>query len=382
MSQPLSRRRMLLITTDFPPSIGGIQQWTSQVARQLAARHEVTVIAPAQQGDHVHDAAVPYRVLRFPNLGPRPLSLGAIAVTMTREVMRERPDVVLFCHVFAAVAGRRLCSRFGLPYVVVTYGMELQARRIQPYLRDTFAGSTRVITISRHTARLTEEKGAAPDRIGLVGVGVPRELLSAPRRSVDDFPALPRPTGPVILTVSRLDERYKGHDTMLHALPLIAARVPDVTYVVAGDGRYRAYYEQLAASLSIGDSVVFTGRVGDDERVALYDRCDLFALISRVAIDGGVEGFGIVFLEAAARGKPSVGGRSGGVLDAIVDGETGLLVDPTDVGAVADSCVRLLDDRGLATRLGEAGRERVRATYIWEHVAGRVEALLLEAAAS
>ncbi len=377
-----ARRRVLIVTTDFPPSIGGIQQWTSQVARQLAARHEVTVIAPAQEGGHAYDATAPCRVVRVPNPGPQPLSLGALTLAMMRELTRQRPDVVLFCHVFAAVAGRGLCRRFGLPYVVATYGMELQARRIQPYLHDTLAGSARVITISRHTARLAEEKGATADRIGLVGVGVPRELLSAPRASVDDVPSLPHPTGPVILTVARLDERYKGHDTMLHALPLIAARLPGVTYVVAGDGRYRAYYEELAASLGIGGRVVFTGRIGDDERLALYDRCDLFALISRVAVDGGVEGFGIVFLEAAARGKPSVGGRSGGVLDAIVDEETGLLVDPTDVGAVADACVRLLDDGDLARRMGEAGRERVRATYTWEQVAARVEALLLQAMSS
>jgi phosphatidylinositol alpha-1,6-mannosyltransferase len=372
-----SKRRILLVTTDFPPFIGGIQQWTSQVASHLAERHDITVIAPAQKGDGAFDAGQPYRVVRFPNRGPRPVSLAALALAVLRELARAKPDVVFFCHIFAAVTARGICRRFGVPYMVATYGMELQARRVQPYLRDTFAGSAGAITISRHTASLMQEKGAAPKRINLVGVGVPRELLSAPPASLDDFPELPRPSGRVILTVARLDERYKGHDTMLGALPLIAARVPDVTYVVTGDGRYRQYYEDLATALGVRDRVVFTGKVGDAERLALYDRCDLFALISRVAADGGVEGFGIVFLEAAARCKPAVGGRSGGVLDAIVDGETGLLVDPTDIGAVADACVRLLEDRGLAASLGAAGRERVRTTYTWEHVAVQVEKVLL-----
>lgn len=374
------RLRILLVTTDFPPSIGGIQQWTSQLAAQLAERHEVTVIAPGQQGAGTFDAAAPYRVARFPGYGPRPLSLGALTAATLRELTRRRPDIVFCGHVFAAVAVRGLCRRFHVPYVVAAYGMELQAHRVQPYLRDVLGGSAATITISRHTAELMREKGAAPDHTTLVGVGVPPALPLAPRRSVDEFPGLPQPRGPVILTVARLDERYKGHDTMLHALPLIAARVPDVTYVVTGDGRYCGYYGDMAAALGISDRVVFTGKVGDDERLALYDRCDLFALISRVSIDGGAEGFGIVFLEAAARGKPSVGGRSGGVLDAIVDGETGLLVDPTNIEAVADACTRLLQDRDLAQRMGAAGRDRVCKQYLWERVAAGVEAALLKAA--
>jgi phosphatidylinositol alpha-1,6-mannosyltransferase len=224
---------------------------------------------------------------------------------------------------------------------------------------------------------LVQDKGVPPTIITVVGNGVHAGLLTAAPRAEDAQHQRIAGDGPVILTLARLDERYKGHDMMLQALPLIRARVPDVTYVIAGDGRYRHYYQRVATALGVGDHVVFTGRVTDEDRLVLYDRCDLFALISREAPDGGCEGFGIVFLEAAARGKPAVGGRSGGVPDAIVDGVTGLLVEPTDVEAIAGACVRLLTDRDLARRMGCSGRERVQASFTWGHIAQQVEGILL-----
>jgi phosphatidylinositol alpha-1,6-mannosyltransferase len=287
---------------------------------------------------------------------------------------------VLFSHIFAAVAASALCCRLDIPYVMAAFGMEIQARRVQRFLPRAVSRSEGCIAISHSTAALLHEKGIPSESVALVGVGVRDYLLTAPRRRGDASRILQGRDGPVILTLARLDERYKGHDMMLQALPLIRARVPDVTYVVAGDGRYRRYYERLAAALGVGNDAIFVGRVTDEERLALYDRCDLFALISREAPDGGCEGFGIVFLEAAARGKPAVGGRSGGVPDAIVDGVTGLLAEPTDVDAIAGACVRLLTDRDLARRMGCSGRERVQDSFTWGHIALQVEGVLLHSA--
>jgi phosphatidylinositol alpha-1,6-mannosyltransferase len=126
--------------------------------------------------------------------------------------------------------------------------------------------------------------------------------------------------------------------------------------------------------LGVEERVTFAGRVDDTTRLALYDRCDVFVMVSRQEVDGSAEGFGIVFLEAAARGKPAVGGRSGGIPDAIEDGVTGLLVDSEDPPAIADACVRLLTDAAL----GAAGRARVAGQFTWEQVAARVERVLQE----
>src|SRR6185295_16313012 len=111
---------------------------------------------------------------------------------------------------------------------------------------------------------------------------------------------------------------------------------------VVGDGPRRPYLERLAASLNVSDAVRFVGGASDAEVDAWYRRCDVFVLAGRESeVSGGAEGYGLVFVEANLRGKAVVGGRSGGIPDAIVDGETGLLVDPLDIGAITDAIVRL-----------------------------------------
>ncbi len=373
--------RILIVALDFPPTVGGIQEWTYRVALDLATRHEVVVVAPRMPGDDAFDRAVPFRVVRYTAPPSRPLALLALGLVLQRVIRRERVAVVFYAHIFAAVAAPVLHRLTGVPFVVSVYGKELQARGLQRFMPRISREASAWTAISTYTADQLAEKGVAPSAISLVGVGVSETMLATPSHDGAGRWLSGRP-GPVILTVSRLDERYKGHDMLLAALPLVAARVPDVTLVVAGDGALRPYYAALAEALGVGDRVVFTGRVTDEERLSLYDRCTLFALLSRAEANGNAEGFGIVFLEAAARGKPSVGGRSGGIPDAVVDGETGLLVDPTSLLDIVEAIVTLLEDSARAYRLGEKAKERAASTYTWAHVAARVEVALCAAADS
>jgi phosphatidylinositol alpha-1,6-mannosyltransferase len=159
----------------------------------------------------------------------------------------------------------------------------------------------------------------------------------------------------VMLTVARLVPR-KGIDVTLRTLALIAAEYPDLVYVVAGEGPMRAELETLAQQLGVEDRVLFLGRV---ENLAVwYHACDLFVMPNRQMPDGEREGYGIVFAEAGFAGKPVIGGLSGGAVDAIEDGVTGLLVDPTAPTAVAGAIRQLLHDPACAKVMGEAGRER------------------------
>jgi phosphatidylinositol alpha-1,6-mannosyltransferase len=146
--------------------------------------------------------------------------------------------------------------------------------------------------------------------------------------------------------------------------------------VVVGDGDRRRALEALAAELGVADAVRFAGSVSEAERDAWLGRAHVFAMPSRVPEDGvGGEGFGIAYLEAAARGLPAVAGDRGGAVDAVVDGETGLLVDATDPGAVAEALVTLLTDAPLRERLGAAARARAEE-HAWPRVAHRVERVL------
>jgi phosphatidylinositol alpha-1,6-mannosyltransferase len=163
----------------------------------------------------------------------------------------------------------------------------------------------------------------------------------------------------VILTVGGLVSR-KGHDMVIRALPILREEVPDLTYLIVGDGPYREKLEELAKSLGVRDHVVFLGKVSEQDMPEMYALCDIFAMPSREQLDKcDVEGFGIVYLEANACGKPVIGGRTGGIPDAVIDGYTGFLVDPNDPRDIARTIQSLLTDKELAGKLADQGRSRV-----------------------
>jgi phosphatidylinositol alpha-1,6-mannosyltransferase len=175
-----------------------------------------------------------------------------------------------------------------------------------------------------------------------------------------------------------LSELYKGHDVVLRSLPLVAARVPEVAYVVVGDGALRPYYEGLAASLGQTPRVTFIGQADQPTVEAWYRTCDLLVMVSRDrAVDGGAEGFGLVYLEANRFGKPVVAGSAGGAPDAVLDRETGILVDPEDEIAVSGAIIELLSDPALRARLGRQGQQRVLNERSWLRVAEQVEDVML-----
>jgi phosphatidylinositol alpha-1,6-mannosyltransferase len=224
------------------------------------------------------------------------------------------------------------------------------------------------IAISSYTAGLIEATGAGTTTVRVIPPGV-------------DLPADPTPLTaprPTCLTIARLRERYKGHDVMVRAFPLVRAKVPDAQWIVIGDGPLRPGLEELARSHDALGAISFLGRVSDAERNLWLRRAGLLAMPSRLP-GGGLagEGFGIVYLEAGAYGKPVIAGAVGGALDAVVDGETGLLVDPTDHVAVAEAIALLMRDEPLARRMGAAGARRA-TDFAWPLVARRVQGVLLE----
>jgi phosphatidylinositol alpha-1,6-mannosyltransferase len=236
----------------------------------------------------------------------------------------------------------------------------------------------RVIAVSRYTRGLLLARNISEDRIVVIGHGV--NGLGGSESLPDPFVRYPSLRGKrLLLTVSRLSELYKGHDVVLRSLPLVAARVPDVAYVVVGDGALRPYYEKLAASLGQTHRVVFIGQADQQTVEAWYRACDLLVMVSRDrAVDGGGEGFGLVYLEANRFGKPVVAGNAGGAPDAVLDGETGILVDPESEMAVSGAIIELLSDPALCARLGRQGQQRALNERGWLRVAGQVEDVILD----
>src|SRR5205085_5837836 len=180
-----------------------------------------------------------------------------------------------------------------------------------------------------------------------------------------------------LVTVARL-QQHKGMDTVIEALPAILERAPDVRYAVAGTGPDRERLEKRAQQLRLGDRVRFLGGVGDRDLPALYNLASVYVGASRRAERLGVEGFGISLVEASACGLPVVAGNSGGIPDAVRDGETGFLVPPEDPAAFADAICRLLADPAAAKRIGQAGRRAVETYFNWDRVVRDLRAIEAE----
>jgi phosphatidylinositol alpha-1,6-mannosyltransferase len=241
-----------------------------------------------------------------------------------------------------------------------------------------------VIANSRHTAGLVSMMGLPPDRIRVVhpGCDVDRFKRTFVNEETRARLTLGRPGARILLTVGNLVER-KGHDMVIRALSRLRAGRPDVIYVIAGDGPHRAALEQLAVSMGVADRVIFLGRVPASDLPLLYSMADIFLMVSRERLENcDLEGFGIVFIEAAACGAPVIGGRSGGIEDAVLDNVTGLLVDPLSIEDVAESIDRLLSDKALADRLGEAAMRRAVREFNWSRHRREIRAILEEVNAS
>ena len=282
-----------------------------------------------------------------------------------REGLAFRPDVVLSAHIIVAPAARAIRRATGTPYVQYLHGNELAVRARLSRFAVTRAAAN--IAVSAYTRELAIATGADPATAVVIPPGV-------------DLPAPAKPNRdrrPTLLTVARLLPRYKGHDVVMKALPRIKASVPDVAWVIVGDGPLRGELVELAAAQGVSESVVFAGAVPDRERDEWFDRAHVFVMPSRLPPEGtGGDGFGIVYLEAGAHGMPVVAGNVAGPVDAVVDGKTGLLVDPTDDVAVADAVSDLLTHSRKAETLGRAGAARAK-DFAWRKIAARVEEVLV-----
>ena len=361
--------RLLLITPDYPPAHGGIQRTAHRLAVGVEG-FDTRVVALAGPGSRAFDRSEGVSIRRVwaqPRLGAaRNAALNAVALA---EALRFAPDVTLALHLVCSPAAAAIRRLRGARTVQYFHAKEIGTK---PRLAAFAAAQADfVVAVSAYTEELIRATGVSPARMRRVSPGM-------------DPPADPRALPgerPTVVTVARLEDRYKGHDVLMRALALVRERVPEVQWVVIGEGSLRAELEALARSLGVADAVRFLGALPDAERDAWLRRADVFAMPSR--LPGGAlagEGFGIVYMEAAAYAKPVLAGNVGGARDAVVDGETGLLVDPTDPLAVADATVRLLLDERLARRLGAAGAERARG-FAWPAVVERLQAVLLEAAA-
>jgi phosphatidylinositol alpha-1,6-mannosyltransferase len=371
--------KVLVLTNDFPPRQGGIQFFVHALALRLPPEN-VTVYAPAWAGAAEFDAELPFPVVRHPT--SLMLPVPSVARRAESIIEREGCDTVLFgAAAPLGLLAPRLRRAGARRLIALTHGHEAgwaalpvargALRRIGDsvdtvtylgdYTRARLARALSPAAAARMT-RLTPGVDTSEFYPGAGGQAI-RERLGVADR-------------PVVVCVSRMVPR-KGQDTLIHAWPLVLANIPGAILLLVGDGPYRDRLERMARHLGVAGSVIFAGAPSRAELPAYFDAGDVFAMPCRTRRRGlDVEGLGMVFLEAAAAGRPVVGGDSGNSADAIRDGETGYVVSGRSVADLAERLNRLLTDPGAAKAMGEKGVAWVHQEWRWEIIARRFGEIL------
>ncbi len=360
--------RHLLVTNDFPPKVGGIQTYLWELWRRLDPA-DVTVLTTAHPDAAAFDATQPYRIVR------------------TRQsVLLPTPGVLRHVEQLAAETGSTLVvldpalpvgllgPRLRLPYAVVLHGSELIGRlpAFGRVMGEVVAGAVAVVAAGGYpAAEARRVAGRRTPPITVIPPGVDTDRftpMDAEARVAARLRFGLPPDGPLVVGVSRLVPR-KGFDVLIEAATRLRASHPDLLVAIGGGGRDGERLQKRIDDLDAPARLL--GRVSDDDLPALYGSADVFAMCCRTRWAGlEPEGFGIVFLEAAACGVPQVAGDSGGAADAVVDGETGRVVaDPRNPDQVVAAIASLLDDEVGRAAMGRRSRERAAAEFTYDHLA-------------
>ncbi len=371
--------RILLLTQLYPPDVGGSAVLLHEGYSRVA---DADLLVAADAGSHQAGAAIngarlvglPIATTRWGCIDPRAVAHHVALGWRVRRL--AAPGTVVHCaralpEGIAALAA----SQLGGPrYVVWTHGedltMSLTSREQTFVTRCVHRGASAVIANSQNTRRLLRASGVPDSKIHVIYPGVDTARFSP---GVDGQYLRQRYApdgGPILLSVGRL-QRRKGHDLAIQAVARLRASMPGLRYVIVGDGDERVRLNEIARAQGVEDVVIFAGEATPAELPAYYAMCDLFLLPNRVE-QGDIEGFGIVFLEAAAAERPVVAGNSGGVPEAVADGVTGLLVSGTDADELSAAIRRLVGDPDLARKFGRAGRARVLEGFTWTTTAARI----------
>jgi phosphatidylinositol alpha-1,6-mannosyltransferase len=361
----------LLVTNDFPPKTGGIQSYLYELWRRLPPDETHVLTTPYPDAPAWDDTqAFTVERTRRRVLLPTPELVRRIDL-----IARERAADVVFLDPMLplGLVGPRLRAA---PYVVIAHGAEVNVPRHLPgargLARRVLRSAGGLVAAGEYPARVAARAAgeAVPTLVVPPGVDADRfRPLGAEERSAARRRFGLASDRPLVLGLSRLVPR-KGFDVLIDA---VAGLQADVHLAIGGAGRDARRLERRAASQGITGRCTFLGRVPGADLPALYGCADVFAMLCRERWAGlEAEGFGIVFVEAAACGLPSVAGRSGGSHEAVVDGETGFVVDPHDVAAVRAALQRLLGDDALRTRLGRAARARAVHELTYERQVARL----------
>jgi glycosyltransferase involved in cell wall biosynthesis len=401
--------RMFVITSSFPKHRGDSS--TGAFIYELFRRmpgfdHEVYVLAPHSYGLAKSDVMDNIRIYRFSYSYPaylQKLAYGHSMVENIKEsrltifqipaytilgtlralqlIKRQHADIIVPCWTIPqglmGIVLRKITKR---PVVLNTFPVELSLaiskhRYLIPLLRRIFTKTDLILANSEFTKKLIMSYGVPPEKVHVIYPGVnPNRYLNRQDDSAKQRLGLNGSL--VILTVARLVRR-KGIKYLIEAMPRVLRSLPDTVLLVVGDGPEKPRLEEEARILGLASRVSFLGKVPEQKLIAFYQASDVFVLPAIVDSEMNTEGLGVVLLEAMSMGKPVVASGVGGIPEAVVNGETGLLVKPQDPNDLADAIIRLLGNSELSRKMGDNGRQRVKEVFDWDIVAASFSEVLV-----
>jgi phosphatidylinositol alpha-1,6-mannosyltransferase len=375
---------VLLVSELYPPDVGGSAVLFGNIYPRLT-NIPLTVLTDdrVMHEDDRNRVAIVRRRLRTPRWGladPRGVVRHVRTACTVRHLaarMETRPVVHCGRILPEGAAARLARMAGGPPFVCWAHGEDLAfmstSRDLTATTKWVLNEAEALIANSGNTKAFARRFGIGDDRVVVVhpGVDVSRFRPDTDGGFVRDRHGLAGSF--VALSVGRLQAR-KGHDVAIQAVAALAPAMASLKYLIVGDGSERQRLERLANALGVADRVIFAGEAADELLPSYYAACDVFLLANRIE-QGDFEGFGIVFLEAAASGKPVIGGTTGGVIEAVENNVTGLLVDASSPAAVTAALARLANAPELRQAFGEAGRRRAVERFTWDIAAARVQAV-------
>lgn len=364
--------KTLLITTDYPPKIGGVSEYLSQICRRLP-EDEIVVLTTTEHNSADFDLIENYKIIRKNLLyscklvWPKWLKLLFSAYSTVKDTGCNQILVGQILPV--GTVAMILNILFKIPYIVSTHAMDItilsNSQRKTGLAKKILKRSKKVITVSHYTRSKLIQLGVDKDKISIISPATDIYIKSNINKA-DEFTEKFGLTGKkIILTVGRIIER-KGHLEVLKSLPEIIKAVPNVNYLITSEGPYLSVLKKYVKEQGLEQHVTFAGTISRDELASIYQIADIFIMPTRMLANNDVEGFGIVYLEANAFAKPVIAYNSGGVSDAVLHNKTGILVEPKNPHEIAKNVIMLFQDEEFAKKLGLNGKNRVLEEFNWD----------------
>lgn len=381
----MTRKRpleILFITWNYPPKLGGMETMLSQLVANLHSHDCIRLIGPYDP-DYEHQQNE--SIIRPSRDGLLRFLLTALA-RGNQVIEKQKPDVIVAGSALLTPVVYLLGRVFRIPVVINIHGLDLLYDNFfyQRMIRTLLPRCNLMCANSRQTGQLAVNQGVAPEKICVSHPGLDfSEFANPPQLEVLESKYALKDRR-IILSAGRLASRKGIPEFIQHVLPRVVARFPDSLFLIVGENPtqsllhkedVKARIQTQIANEHLADHVRLLGHVSREELIQLYFACDLFVLPA-LETQGDIEGFGIVLSEASAAGKPVVATRSGGIPDAVVDGESGILTEPGDWARMEEVIGQLLTTPDLCVELGQFGRERARNELDWPIIGNRYHDLL------